>query len=1758
MTGESISYSVKFVNIVGTNVKADCKKPSDWVALNGASVPSVGTNGLALNTNGSSTYFFAPTYSYGTDGDMYVTFSNANNTKDLFLVMRYVSGTPGQPNFKGVCIRMKVNLDGANNFGYDLYNDGTLVAAEGTSWQDVMQFMGSSTNPTFKFTLKGDKLYMYCNDQDDEWINVMKDWSGLTTSGPGYFGAYTNSNGNGQAELSGFETELDYAFNVTLFDQLPKELGNITNISDNGNWDQTKNVITWPTIAKTTATAMAPNDSVIYTFDSEVLSCNNYINNYGLATVYGLDTLKVLNTVECGSVDCSLDTITISVSKDVICEGDSAVLKAVVTPKGKYDYEYYFEGNLLKSTKADSMVVYELGSYMVKVYDLSTFADSTCFKQSEPLTFKVDTVPDLDLGADVTLCANEKATLKSNVEADAYEWSDASTGKTLEVDKAGTYWLDITAGACKASDTVKVDVVEALVATLGNDTTLCYGDSLELNGGTAVDYEWSTNETTATILVKKTGEYILKLISGNCSASDTINVMVADEIKLDLGEDQSLCQGESATLDAGTADSYEWSNGETSKTIAVTEDGKYGVTVTVGTCTATDTVGLTFGTANLVGGGFTLDGKAVDGDTVSICPGAAATLATTYTTDAGTDYTWTSVPVDANLQGNGAEATIAPTERTIYYVRFTKKCEAVDSIVVDIAKPMKVTVEADTLCAVTKLTASTEDSQTAVFTWNIKGESAEETGATFEIEKATAESGIAVVTAKADDACASEPLEVPFGVVDLSIVVDGSPSVCPGGTTELKAIPSSTETAPAYTYEWTKDGVAQTEIGATLAAGPGEYGVIVRTAYCEKSETHTVNEGSGELKGSFSINGKTLYGMPKEYGTCGEELTIVADYETTGSAGFKWNVEAGNTTNTLTIQPNADTKVYLEFENQCTAYDTLYITMLDSVHATIAETRECGLTTLAAKADASGAKFAWAVGTDSVYTSMVELPAGTTAAGTVTLSATAEGYCPSSVQAYNYTVDTLSVTIDGNAKVCTGGGAALTATVSTTVGAANVKGQWSARKEGGTFAPLSETSATLNLTDIREDMELEYEVTAGTCTKSARFSIELLKPVMDGYFTLDGENLGTKKTVRVCQGTEIELGVTHTATDEGSFAWTSDPADAAMSASGRTLTAAPATTTKYAVSFTNECELSDTITVEVSTLEVTVDWSAMGTEMCEGGQSMATMELDGFDAEESGAYIYWTKDGVDISGSKNQTEVSIAKTKGSDSGVYGWRVSNGICTDSSTTATEHELLVKPYVTFTADAYEYEVENGGDVLLDILPNPSSATITWNGTAAAAPYTLTGVTSDVTVDIEMTAENYCEADTQMVVRVDAKPVVTSALDKDKICAGDEISLTADTSGTGNVLHPEAYSVEWEYMVNGSYQTLKNQLDVTDQPSESTTYRVKVTYKNQEILGQEHQVTVYAPATYVKDAAATICEGGSAEIGISGLAPADAAVKWETGETGEKITVEPTQTTTYKFTISQEIGCEMTDSVKVNVQEDTELSLSNDTLVCKGSKVTLSANAVKGNADSYTWTVVETGSVVASSASVTVMPSVDVTYRVTAGAGVCGEKTAEVNVTVAPSPVITRIGMEKVRTVKVTASGGTEPYMYKVGEDGTYVDQDLLDIKKYITYDFYVIDANGCETKQAYKVQAPGIVIEPVFTPDGDGINDTWEVANLADAYPDAVVTIYDRFGKKLSEMRADEGSWDGTYNGKKMPSTDYWYEINIPEIDKMYVGHFTLMY
>ncbi|MBR4116386.1 MAG: hypothetical protein IKK40_10275, partial [Bacteroidales bacterium] len=220
--GDVVSYEVKYVNTTGTVVDEDCSSTTNWTTLGGGAMSSVSGGALKLNTNGNGAFFFGPKYSYGKDGAVYLSFANRPySTQELYFVMRYRGGTPGSGNFQGICMKLLINKDQNNNFGYELYNNGTLVMKEGDSWDNCLKYSGDVNNPVFKFVLNGDHLYLYINDEENEWTTVLKDWGGLTASAPGNFGIYVNSNGNGNAALDNFRSELDYAYDITLSDELP-------------------------------------------------------------------------------------------------------------------------------------------------------------------------------------------------------------------------------------------------------------------------------------------------------------------------------------------------------------------------------------------------------------------------------------------------------------------------------------------------------------------------------------------------------------------------------------------------------------------------------------------------------------------------------------------------------------------------------------------------------------------------------------------------------------------------------------------------------------------------------------------------------------------------------------------------------------------------------------------------------------------------------------------------------------------------------------------------------------------------------------------------------------------------------------------------------------------------------------------------------------------------------------------------------------------------------------------------------------------------------------------------------------------------------------------------------------------------------------------------------------------------------------------------------------------------------------------------
>jgi large repetitive protein len=95
--------------------------------------------------------------------------------------------------------------------------------------------------------------------------------------------------------------------------------------------------------------------------------------------------------------------------------------------------------------------------------------------------------------------------------------------------------------------------------------------------------------------------------------------------------------------------------------------------------------------------------------------------------------------------------------------------------------------------------------------------------------------------------------------------------------------------------------------------------------------------------------------------------------------------------------------------------------------------------------------------------------------------------------------------------------------------------------------------------------------------------------------------------------------------------------------------------------------------------------------------------------------------------------------------------------------------------------------------------------------------------------------------------------------------------------------------------------------------------------------------------------------------------------------------------------------------------------------------------------------------------------------------------------------------------------------------------------IAYALTVTGPGGCAVTDSVKITVlPPPVIPNVFSPNGDGTNDTWVVRAL-EKYPNCVVQIFTRYGQKIYHSNGYKTPWDGTHNGKPMPVGTYYYVI-----------------
>lgn len=656
-------------------------------------------------------------------------------------------------------------------------------------------------------------------------------------------------------------------------------------------------------------------------------------------------------------------------------------------------------------------------------------------------------------------------------------------------------------------------------------------------------------------------------------------------------------------------------------------------------------------------------------------------------------------------------------------------------------------------------------------------------------------------------------------------------------------------------------------------------------------------------------------------------------------------------------------------------------------------------------------------------------------------------------------------------------------------------------------------------------------------------------------------------------GGEVMLTVDFTKT-AGDYTWFDETGNQVGTGATYTVPATQFTVDrKYRLEYTNQCPTFTEVTIKA--VPLTAKALQKGDiVLCEGEPFMVSMEY----ACLENPSIQWYRDGSMIG--SIEKEMKIEKTIVSDGGLYSFVAKNRGCTVSD---TAYNLVVKPYIQVTDIADPLVIARGGNqsitLPITVPANGLVQSISWKENGAEVyngnPYTLTDVRADHYYDIFLDDPNHCSDTTEITVWVDAELQLSTTL-KDTICLGATETLVIDTTGTGafrqfNVTPSLIVTEESDgniMDITDKIQKVGNLLNIPVAPKVNTTYKVEFSYGNQFVSSTEFAVVI--PAIEVTTPAIpTICEGEQVKLQVTDIKPIGTSVSWVSdptiidGQNSEILTVQPVYTggvnhqSVYVYTLmatNSICGTSKPYEVKVKVDEPITGNISGVNAICEGQSTVLDASSFQ--AGTYSWST--NGSAVGVMDVINVSPAATATYELSMTRGLCSA-SASYTVLVSTNPVIMRIDSVALRDREIILdpSYGTAPFTYAIDSR----EPDVNSIKENLSFTSHiakVVDAAGCQTSVQFSMQPPAITIPEHFSPNGDGINDTWVCPSLADVYPNSLVSIYDRYGKLLVQfLGADAEGWDGTYMGVDMPSTDYWYQIDIEEINRQYVGHFTLI-
>lgn len=316
----------------------------------------------------------------------------------------------------------------------------------------------------------------------------------------------------------------------------------------------------------------------------------------------------------------------------------------------------------------------------------------------------------------------------------------------------------------------------------------------------------------------------------------------------------------------------------------------------------------------------------------------------------------------------------------------------------------------------------------------------------------------------------------------------------------------------------------------------------------------------------------------------------------------------------------------------------------------------------------------------------------------------------------------------------------------------------------------------------------------------------------------------------------------------------------------------------------------------------------------------------------------------------------------------------------------------------------------------------------------------------------------------------------------------------------------------------------------------------------------ITLTEPAPLVLDVQGNtpLCSG--AQVTITAVASGGTGtvqMDWSPVGSGTSHTFTPAVTTTIDVTATDANGCSATDALTIEVLPlpTAGFTTSADTL-CAGSPVTFTATAA---ADSLSWDLGSAGITDATDPVATYFdPGVELITLTAFNAAGCSSLPAVDSLRVAPLVLLSLVAeqptCDRSITVDLLALGADACGLWLNGVPvaSSCVGTLTLPVSGTGSYTVSLAGSNfaGCADTLTTTVaveDGAGLFVPNVFTPDNNGINDTFGIPWVASG-PGFVMRIFNRWGQEIHTSTDPTLEWDGTASGTLVPDGVYAYLIS----------------